>query len=395
MKPARTADDRSVRVTEHDPSAHRGELVGEEEPVLEHLLEDKHSAGRLCRNRERDAGEVRRERGPGPVVDLGDRVADVVPDAQALLGRHDQVIAVVVRLEAEPLEHHADHLEVLWNGVGDAQLAARDRRQGHEARDLDVVRGDRVARAAEACLPVHGEHVRPDAVDPGAHRDQEPRQVLYVGLRGGVANRGRARREGGRHERVLRPHHAGLVHEEVACAQAVRRVHLVAAVDFHPGPQRAQRVQVRVEPPPADEVPAGRGHVCLADAGEQRAGEQERGADAARELGFDVAPDRVGPQRQLVLVTPGHAHAEILEQRQHRVDVADPRHVADHELFLGEDRCGQDREGGVLVPRRDDRPGQRVPALDHELFHRAGALCWRRRHRARVRPSASDREPVH
>ena len=78
---------------------------------------------------------------------------------------------------------------------------------------------------------------------------------------------------------------------------------------------------------------------------------------------------RRGAQRDLVLVAPGDAHAEVLEQREHRVDVADARDVADHELLLGQQRGRQDRQRGVLVARRHDRARERIAALYYELVH--------------------------
>ena len=48
----RAGDDRAVRVAEDDARAHRDELVGEEQPVLEHLLEDEHRPARLGRDRD-------------------------------------------------------------------------------------------------------------------------------------------------------------------------------------------------------------------------------------------------------------------------------------------------------------------------------------------------------
>ena len=47
MKPARTAEDRPKGVAQRDPSAHRDQLVDEEQTFLEHLLEDQDLAVRL------------------------------------------------------------------------------------------------------------------------------------------------------------------------------------------------------------------------------------------------------------------------------------------------------------------------------------------------------------
>ena len=59
VQPRRPGDDRTVRVAEDDPRAHRDELVREEQPVLEHLLEDQHRPARLRRDGERDRGAGR------------------------------------------------------------------------------------------------------------------------------------------------------------------------------------------------------------------------------------------------------------------------------------------------------------------------------------------------
>ena len=282
MKPARTADDRPVGIAERDPSAHGDELVDEEKAVLEHLLEDQDRTPRLRGERQGDRGEVGREGGPGAVVDLRDRVAEVVADLELLLGRHEHVVALDHRLQAEAAELAADRDQVVGLGVADPQLAAGRGGERHEAGDLDVVGADAVLGAAELVAAVHGHHVRADPVDLGAHLHQQAGEVLDVRLAGGVGDRRRARGQRGGHQRVLGPHHRGLVHEDRARLQpALGGADLDRAVAVDPGAEVAEGVEVRVEAAAADEVAAGRRHPRLAEAGEQRAGEQERGADLA------------------------------------------------------------------------------------------------------------------
>ena len=67
---------------------------------------------------------------------------------------------------------------------------------------------------------------------------------------------------------------------------------LERALGAHLGAERAEGVQVGVEPAAADHVAAGRRHVGLAEARQQRAGEQEGGADALGQLGVDLACGR-------------------------------------------------------------------------------------------------------
>ena len=58
-------------------------------------------------------------------------------------------------------------------------------------------------------------------------------------------------------------------------------------------PSSAQGVNVRVEPAAADHVAARRRDARAAEAGEQRPGEQERGADPAAEVGVELGLLRV------------------------------------------------------------------------------------------------------
>ena len=136
--------------------------------------------------------------------------------------------------------------------------------------------------AAEALGPVDGHHVGADPVDAGAHLRQQPRQVLYVGLAGGVGDLRRPRAERGCHQRVLGPHHRGLVHEDLAGAEAVGSGELDPAAAVDPGAEVLEGVEVGIEAAAADEVPTRRRHPRLAEAGEQRAREQERGANPRR-----------------------------------------------------------------------------------------------------------------
>ena len=67
-------------------------------------------------------------------------------------------------------------------------------------------------------------------------------------------------------------------------------------------------------------------------------------------------------------------HAKPLEQRDLGLGVADPRHVGEHDLLVGEQAGGEDRERRVLVARGDDLARERGAALDDELLHRSGRL---------------------
>jgi hypothetical protein len=58
-----------------------------------------------------------------------------------------------------------------------------------------------------------------------------------------------------------------------------------------------------------------------------------------------------------VLVAPRDLHAEPHEQAEHVLDVADARDVAQHDLLLGQEGGGEDRQRSVLVSGGSERAG--------------------------------------
>jgi hypothetical protein len=190
-----------------------------------------------------------------------------------------------------------------------------------------------------------------------------------VRLAGGIPNGRLAGREHGGHDGVLGRHHARLVEEDRARAQAIRS-HLVAAVDLDLDAELAERVDVRVEAAAADHVAAGRRHGRAAEAREQWAGEQERGADPAAQLRVELGLVRAcGVDPDDVLADPLGVGADVGQDLDHRLDVADPGDVRQRDGLLGEQRRREDRQGAVLVPGGSDPSVQGPAALDDEGLH--------------------------
>jgi hypothetical protein len=180
--------------------------------------------------------------------------------------------------------------------------------------------------------------------------------------------------EPGRHQRVLGAHDRRLVHEEVARAQAVARLDPVDARRSDRRAERPERIQVWVETPAADHVSAGRRDHGAPETRQQWPGDQERCANPLGLLDRDL---RVGidvrrAQRDHVVIAPVDVDAQLLEQPEHRLDVADARDVAQHDLILGEQAGGQGRQRGILVAGRKHRPRQGKSAFDEEFVHDPG-----------------------
>src|SRR5262245_9657946 len=87
VEPRRACHHRAMRIAEDDPRPPRDELVDEEQPALEHLLEDEHRPARLCRRSDGDRGEVGGKRRPDPALDLRDLPTQVVLDMEILARR--------------------------------------------------------------------------------------------------------------------------------------------------------------------------------------------------------------------------------------------------------------------------------------------------------------------
>ena len=141
-------------------------------------------------------------------------------------------------------------------------------------------------------------------------------------------------------------------------------------------PERAEGVEVRVQAPAADDVAAGRRHDRAAGAGQQRAGEQERRADLLGQVDVDLAALAVDAGRRTATTSfwPRHStrDAEVGEDVEHGLDVPNSRDVAQDDLFVGQDRGGEDRERAVLVAGGDDGAAERHAALDDEFLHERG-----------------------
>src|SRR5215217_2768340 len=364
-------DDHPVGVADDDPGPHADQLVHEHQPVLEHLLEDQHRAPGLGGDRDRDRGQVGRERRPGAVVDGGDGLAEVVLDLQGLVAGDPQAAPLQLPGQPEAAEADLDRPQVVLEHALDHQLAAGDRGQADEAGHLDVVGADGVLAAAEPVDPLDGQEVGPDPGDAGPQADQEPAQVLDVGLAGGVADdRGPIGQHGG-HDGILGGRDRRLV-EEHRRPPEPPHLQLQGPVEAGMDPQAAEGQQVGVEPPPADHVPAGRGQQAVAGPGDQRRRQQHRGPDAGAQGRVEGGPAQAaGVDADLVGAELLHARAGRGDQLQHGVDVQDLGDVAQHHRLVGQQAGGHDGQRGVLVPGRADGAAQRLPALDDEALHDA------------------------
>ena len=136
---------------------------------------------------DRDRHQVGREGRPRLVLQLRHVAAEIVMNLHGLAGGHDEVIALDAADDAEPFKPHPDRAQMLDAGLRDAQRRARHGGEPDQGANLDMVGLDRIAGAAERRRAVHDDGVGADAFDLRAERDQEMREILHMGLGGGVA----------------------------------------------------------------------------------------------------------------------------------------------------------------------------------------------------------------
>ena len=75
--------------------------------------------------------------------------------------------------------------------------------------------------------------------------------------------------------------------------------------------------------------------------------------------------------RTLLSRDPIDLDAELLEQRDLGLGVADPRHPVQEHLLLGQQAGGEDRQRGVLVAGDGQLAGERDAPFDDEFLHQA------------------------
>src|SRR6187549_874287 len=112
---------------------------------------------------------------------------------------------------------------------------------------------------------------------------------------------------------------------------------------------------MRIEPASADYVAPGRRRADAPDTREERAGQQERCPHPATKLLVElVLQDRRSMNLDVVGPDPLGLDSDVVQKRDHRLEVDDTRNVVQRDWLGGERAGGKDRQGTVLVAGRPD-----------------------------------------
>jgi hypothetical protein len=188
---------------------------------------------------------------------------------------------------------------------------------------------------------------------------------------GAVPEDGLALGQGGGHEQVLGPRDRFLFEDDLGAAEALGLSPNVAVFEGDPRAELLQAGDVEVDRPRADGAPAGQGDDGLAEAGQERAEDEDGGAHGPDELvGGLVRADLRHAEGDGVAGGRGGA-AEVGDEGQDGLDVLDPGDVGEPELLARQQRGGDGRQDGVLGPAHADfaPQAQVAAAADEEFLH--------------------------
>ena len=151
-----------------------------------------------------------------------------------------------------------------------------------------------------------------------------------------------------------------------------------------------ERLNVQIDRPRADGAAAGQGNARVAEARDERAERQNRGAHRFHQFvgrfgvrnGFGLNGEFAGRN-----VRAFHAAAHVREKLGHGDDVAHVRNIFESDGFAGEQRRGHRRQRGIFRAADSDCAFELASALNFESIHRLvpgfpGALGFRLRARA-------------
>ena len=216
---------------------------------------------------------------------------------------------------------------------------------GHEeGARLDAVWDDDVLRAVQFFHPFDDNAVGASAFDLGPHLDEEVGEVLHLRLGGGTFDDGGAFGQHGGHHDIVRAEHGGavLAHEiHLAAFKAFLGIHKdVSAFHLDLCAEGFEALEVEVHRAVADDAATGQRDGALFQAARERTEDADGGAHLAHEIigrdGFDLL--RLDHDDAAGALDLG---AELSEDADHVVGVAEVGHTADGAGVLGEEGGGE------------------------------------------------------
>ena len=266
----------------------------------------------------------------------------------------------------------ADALEVLGDHVFDQHFAPGRGGRHHIGPGLDLVGDDGIGAAVQLLDAVDLHGVGAGSADVRAHGVEEVRQIHDMRLARRVFDdRAAAGRDGGEDD-VHRRADGDLVKIDARAAQAaVRRLrdHEAAAhVDI--GAERRHALDVLFDGTNAEIAAAGHGRLGPAEAPEHRADQIVGRTDLSGQIVGRIHAARGGAvDLDRRAVDESDLRAEVAEDGQQHIRVADLRYILDTADAVDQKRRGDDGDRRVLRAADLHFAAQGRAAVDNVFFH--------------------------
>jgi hypothetical protein len=254
--------------------------------------------------------------------------------------------------------------------VAPADVAAGDRARDQVSAALDAVGEDLVRGPMQPLDALDDDTVGAGAADLRSHADEEVREIHDFGLARRILEHRFAVGERCRHHEVLGACHGDRLEHQSRAAQPPRARLDVAVLDVNVGAHRLQARHVDVHRAGSDGASAGERYVGGAEAREQGAEHQNRGAHGLHQLvGREMLLDARGVHLDAHLLVDRERDAHAAQQLDHGRDVLQMRHVRHRHRPVCQEAARENRQSGVLRARDADLALERNPAVNLQLIH--------------------------
>ena len=206
--------------------------------------------------------------------------------------------------------------------------------------------------------------------DPGSHLGQLGDQVFDLRLAGGIDYDRVAFGEDAGKQEILGGAHRWEGQLDFGSLQtAFDSPHQLAMDQLEVDAHRLEAIEMHVDGPGTEVVPAGEGDPRLTTTGEKGTEHHDRGPHLPNQLDRRLREELVGNNHPELVIALLHPAAGVLQHLAHQPDVEDRRDIGQTMPARSEQSRDHLLEHSVLGPQHADSPLETRSALDNQLGH--------------------------
>ncbi len=260
---------------------------------------------------------------------------------------------------------------MLWLDAFDRNSVSTNCPCHEKCSGLDPVRDDVVLSAVQFLDAFNDDPAGAGAFNLRAHLVQEIRKIDNFRFLSGAFNHGRSLSQHGRHHHVVGPENSGPKFPAQIDHRAgeFRRKHFYIAC-FHANgrTERFESLQMQINRPIANDATTRQRNRRLFAPAKERTNHANRRAHFADDI---VGSDRIYFYGRDCDGAAGafYLRAEVLQNLQHVVRVAQIGHAPNRARLASEKRRRQNRQSRIFRAADFDRSAQRTPPVDPDFIH--------------------------